>query len=221
MALLASALVTGLLGSVHCAGMCGPLALAVACGRPEAAGRRLALFAVGKTFTYVLLGLAAGTLGTAAVGWASPGRTAGVVALVAGTLMIAFGLHTLTRRARPAARPSALGALMARVLSARRPEAPLLAGSLAGLLPCGLVYAMVAQALAAGSALAGGLVMASFGLGTAPSVVAAGWLGSRLGVRHRRLGEWLAAAAVVLMGALAVWRGLRVLLGAEPPCDHG
>jgi uncharacterized protein len=214
--LLGAALVTGLLGSMHCIGMCGPLALAVACGKRGGETGRLLLFVIGKAGTYVGLGAAAGAVG-AAFGQAAMGsKAAAVVALVAGTLMIALGFQSAWRlRPVKASGPSGLGSLLARVLERGGRLAPLLAGLLAGFLPCGLVYAMVARAVATGSVAMGGLVMAAFGVGTAPALVAAGWLGSRLSGRSRRLGEWIAAAAVIIMGLMVLWRGLKFLM-ADP-----
>ena len=222
--LLGAALVMGLLGSLHCIGMCGPLALAVACGRQGGETGRLLLYVTGKAATYVALGAAAGTLG-AAFGHDSMGPKAGaIVALVAGTLMVAFGFQSAWKlRPVRAGGPSRIGNLLGRVLERRGRSAPFLAGVLTGFLPCGLLYAMIAQAVATGSAAFGALVMASFGLGTAPSLVAAGWIGSRLGGRSRRLGEWIAAAAVIVMGLMVILRGVRFLLAdpdaaADQPC---
>ena len=219
--LLGAALVAGLFGSLHCIGMCGPLALAVACGRKGGETARLVLFVTGKAGTYVALGAAAGTVG-AAFGHASMGpKAAGIVALVAGTLMVAFGFQSAWRlRPVHAGGPSRIGNLLGRVLERRGRSAPFLAGVLAGFLPCGLLYAMIAQAVAAGSTALGGLVMASFGLGTAPSLIAAGWIGSRFSARSRRLGEWVAASAVILMGLMVVWRGVKFLLADPGAAAH-
>lgn len=151
-----------------------------------------------------------------------------MLALLVGIAMIGIGGHALWRRIRPSVAggngSGAVGTLLKAVLSSRGPAAPLFAGLLAGLLPCGLVYAMIAQSLTAGTTVGGGLVMAAFGLGTAPSLMAAGGLGRTLGGRARAWGESLAALSVVAMGSVALWRGLAVLLdasGAGGCCHHG
>ncbi|MDF1563654.1 MAG: sulfite exporter TauE/SafE family protein [Deltaproteobacteria bacterium] len=217
---MVAAATTGLLGSLHCAGMCGPLALAIGTGSDHPLGRLL-LFVTGKAGTYAILGTIAGLLG-AAFGAASSKTVLGEsglawVALVAGTLMIGLGVQNLWRRLapRPGSRPSAISLLLGKVLRTRSPWSPVVAGALTGLLPCGLTWAMTAQALAAGSALSGALVMAAFGAGTAPAMVVSGWLGSRLSGTSRRQGEILAASAVIAMGAVAIWRGV-MILSADP-----
>ncbi len=222
-----SALTIGLLGSLHCAGMCGPLCVAVACAGPERSGQRLGLFVAGKAVTYFVLGVVAATVGAAFGSTALGTRPFAVLAVGAGVGMVLFGAHALGRFAVPrkTARPGPLSVLISSVLGgpwARRTGAAGVAGLLAGLLPCGLVYAMTAQSLVVGVPLWGGLLMVAFGLGTAPSLLTAGWLSSRVNGRARRVGELLAASGVVVMGVLAAWRGVAMLMAASstPPCCH-
>lgn len=226
--LLLSSFTVGLLGSLHCAGMCGPLAVAVSCG--GGAGRpatRLSAFLAGKLGTYTALGAAAGTVGSAFGARQLGPRAFAVLAVAAGAVMLALGARTLWQKAAPLVRlgapgPGPVSTLLAAALRTRGQAAPLAAGVLAGLLPCGLVWAMVARSLTAGPAAAGGLVMAAFGLGTVPSLAAAG-LVSRLATgRVRRLGEVAAAAAVVAMGVIGIWRGVSWFLtpGSCPFCHH-
>jgi uncharacterized protein len=220
-----SALLIGLLGSLHCVGMCGPLAVAVGAAGKSGAGRRLLLWLLGKGLTYLILGVAAGTIGSA-FGGPGLGQTGlGILGIVAGTGMMAIGGAALWRRVRPqlSGSPGPVGTLMQSVLGARHPLAPLAVGSLTGLLPCGLVYAMVTQALATGSAFAGGVVMLSFGVGTAPSLLAMGWSTRLLTGRTRRWGEAVAALAVVVMGLIVLWRGISYLASPDgaPDCCGG
>ncbi len=225
--LLASALVVGLLGSLHCVGMCGPLAVAVACGGARQSGVRLALWIVGKAATYLGLGVVAGLVG-AAFGASGVGtRPFAIVGVGAGVLMVIFGGSALWRIAVPRrqGKPGPLSVLLSATLrgpSAARPWTALVAGLLTGLLPCGLVYAMTAQAVAVGSPLWGGVLMAVFGLGTAPSLLATGLVSRLLSGRVRRAGEILAASAVILMGVMVTYRGVAMLLmdSGSPPCCH-
>ncbi|MHB8876702.1 MAG: sulfite exporter TauE/SafE family protein [Myxococcaceae bacterium] len=217
--LLLSSFTVGLLGSLHCA-------VAVACGKTSHAGGRLVAFVAGKLGTYAVLGLSAATVGSA---FGSPRlgpRGFAVLALVAGATMAFLGARTLWRRLVPPARPGApgpLATLLAAALRAPGGAAPFLAGVLAGLLPCGLVWAMVAHSLTAGPAPAGALVMVAFGLGTTPSLLAAGWVSRLATVRTRRLGEVAAATAVMLMGLMGLWRGASALLlpAGCPGCHPG
>jgi sulfite exporter TauE/SafE len=224
--LLLSALTVGFLGSLHCAGMCGPLVLAVACARvDEPAPGRVLAFLGGKLGTYVVLGAAAGVLGSALGGPAMGPRSLAGLAIAVGVFMMAMGARTLWRRFVPAGRfgpPGPVATLLSAALRTRGPLAPVLAGSLAGLLPCGLVWAMVARSLTAGTPAAGALMMAAFGLGTSPSLFATGVVSRLATGRLRRYGEVAAAVAVVAMGALVVWRGVNALLVPDgcPRCHH-
>lgn len=223
--LCAAALAVGLLGSFHCAGMCGPLAIAVACGRPCATKERLVLFVTGKGLTYVLLGAVAGTFGAGLSSAGFGNRAAAVVALAAGVAMLGFGISSVRGRF-PSMRPnhpSSVSVLISHLMAGQGQLTPLAAGLLAGLLPCGLVHGMLAQSMAAVGAWRGSLVMLAFGLGCSPSVLAAGWLCGRIGIRSRLFAEWLGAGAVVAMGMIALWRGLAVLLAdssAAASCGH-
>lgn len=225
--LLLASLTIGLLGSLHCAGMCGPLAVAVSCSAPAASpGGRLGAFVFGKLVTYVLLGVAAATIGSA---FGSPRlgeRAFAALALVAGGAMAFYGARTLWLRVAPASRlgsPGPVATLLSAALRSRGPAAPFFAGALAGLLPCGLVWAMVARSLTVGGALGGALVMGAFGLGTAPSLVAAGWVSRIATGKARRYGEVAAAAAVLVMGLIGIWRGANAFLspGSCPAHPNG
>jgi hypothetical protein len=224
-ALVLSSFTVGLLGSLHCAGMCGPLAVAVGCsGCPaRSPAGRLAPFLGGKLLAYAALGLAAGLLGSAFGARAMGPRALAVLALVSGAAMAVLGGLALWRRVRPprAGGPGPVATLLTAALRSRSPAAPLGAGVLAALLPCGLVWAMVARSLAAGTPLAAALSMAAFGLGTSPSLAAAGWVGSVASGRIRRFGEVGAAAVVVLIGLWGMVRGVAGLVAPGCPLCHG
>lgn len=220
------AFLTGLFGSLHCLGMCGPLAAAIGGASARRPGRKMAEFLAGKLCSYAGLGALAGSLGAAfgSEGAGGP-RVLGAVAVLSGTLMIWLGLDGMRGPMghRPGARPSAAGVVMAHLLRTGGRAAPFLAGALAGLLPCGPVQAMLAQGVALGSAWGGAGVMLAFGAGTSPALAAAGLLGGRVTGRWRRTGETLAALAVIAMGALAIARGLAALSaapGVPAGCCH-
>jgi len=224
-ALLWSSAVIGLLGSLHCAGMCGPLAAAVGCAGcpPGSPAGRIAPFLSGKLAAYALLGLAAGVVGSAFGARGMGPRAFALLALVAGAAMATLGILALWHRALPArtAAPGPVSILLSAALRSRSPAAPFGAGVLAALLPCGLVWAMVARSLTASTPLAAALSMAAFGLGTTPSLAAAGWVGALASGRVRRWGEAGAAAAVVLMGLVGMARGVAGLVAPGCPFCHG
>ena len=208
-------LVTGLLGSLHCVGMCGGFALAL--GRPARGPIRrfapLGAFLLGKAATYVLLGAVAGLFGAAVVrsGWFAPAQA--VLAVVAGVLMIWAGLQIagvvpelpLSRLFGPS---SPHGRAARAVSNARGPAAPFAMGSLAGLLPCPLVYAFLAAALATGSMLSAMGTMAILGLASAPALFLVASVGAAVSPFLRARVIRVSGAVVVLLGVVTVLRGL-------------
>ncbi|MEI6342968.1 MAG: sulfite exporter TauE/SafE family protein [Verrucomicrobiota bacterium] len=203
-----AALVLGLAGSLHCAGMCGPLALALPHpGRGMGgfvAGRLL--YQAGRLLTYMLMGLASGALGhgLSMVGvqrW---------VSLTAGLLLLS-GL-VATAWARPAAW---MGRWTLRIkgwlgwsLRRRTMGSLLVLGLVNGLLPCGLVYAAAALAATAGGVWAGMGSMALFGLGTIPVMLGLGLGGRAFPASWRLRLSSMLPASLAAVGLLLVLRGM-------------
>jgi uncharacterized protein len=182
----AAALVAGLAGSGHCLAMCGGIAgaLAVRDGGPQAsASSRLVLalaYNVARIASYTVAGALAGLLGGALLQSVNVAPLSVAFRVLAGAIMIAaagrllFGWRLLDPLEAAGSR------LWRRVLpgagrSARRPG---VAGAIGlglawGWLPCGLSYSMLLLAATTASAASGALVMAAFGAGTLPAMVAA------------------------------------------------
>jgi uncharacterized protein len=210
--LVTAVLFASLLGSLHCAGMCGAfLALAVGAepGRP-APWTAQATYHLGRLITYVTLGVAAGAVGKALN---LAGTLAGIVPLataLAGALMVGFGVVALLRLkgvAVPELRPPAV----LRSLSSRGHRAalaqsahvrPLLIGLLTTLLPCGWLYAFVITAAGTGSPAWGAAAMASFWVGTLPVMVTLG-TGLRFGLGA--LGNRLPTLTCLALIAVGLW----------------
>ena len=203
-----TAFLLGLAGSLHCAGMCGPLLLSLPMGDGgigRLAVRRL-IYHAGRVLTYGLLGVVFGFLGQA-LGLAGLQRW---VSLGAGILILA-GLFAWPARVgiRWAARPvgwlkSAFGGL----LRQRSGGAQFLLGGLNGLLPCGLVYVACASASATGGWWRGLEYMVVFGLGTLPMLFGLGLAGRYLhGWLQPRL-RFFVPVCLAAMAALLILRGL-------------
>lgn len=223
-ALALSVFVAALLGSVHCAGMCGSFAC-LASGTHGASGTDLSdpaqrhaarqstvAYNLGRLVSYMLLGAIAGAAGAglnelgAVAGFARP------AAVVAGVLLMLWGLTTLLGtlgvRLPAVAVPPALATAIARGVRAVRAYPPVMRGLALGVLtaalPCGWLYAFVATSAAAGSALGGALVMAAFWSGTVPMMAAVGLGAQRLlGPARKHLPAFTASVLIVL-GALTV-----------------
>lgn len=208
-------LLTGLLGSLHCVGMCGGFVLAL--DRPgRVPWRRLGVqgsFLLGKATTYVLLGALAGLLGTALARAPWLAAAQGVLAVVAGVAMVLAGLQLLGwLKAFPVGSLFGPGSAFERasqaVAQARSAAAPYALGALTGLLPCPLVYAFLASALATGSLGQAMLVMAVLGLASMPALLLVVLLGAILRPQRRVALVRSAGVVVVLLGLVTVVRGV-------------
>ena len=229
----------GLISSLHCVQMCGPIVLSYSVALDQAkrsAGRAPSSFVfghlaynAGRILTYSALGAAAGLAGKT-VGLV--GRLAGItsaLAIVGGVLMLIAGLVMFG--AFPAVR--VFGGNFFRITSGFvRPLSKLIAsasvgsrfllGLALGLLPCGLIYAALLRALATGSAFWGAATMAAFGVGTAGALLVVGVFSSAIRGRLNRWGTQLAAVGVMAMGALLIVRGTMpgILAGAHAHACH-
>ena len=202
----------GLLGSFHCVGMCGAIALALpGAGGPR--GRYVAgrvLYNLGRVTTYALLGAGAGVLGQGLqlAGWQQS------LSLLSGGLILLL-VVTPERYLGRAAGFLDLDVVLAKVKSRlayfyQQPSLSALytTGLLNGLLPCGLVYLALAGALSAPGVAGAAAYMALFGLGTLPLMLALSLSGQLVPLRWRgRLRQAVPVLAMVLAGLFIV-RGL-------------
>ncbi len=214
--------VTGLLGSLHCVGMCGGFVLSI--DRPgRLPWRRIgaqALFHAGKGLTYVLLGGVVGLAGAALVRSAWFGAAQGVLAVVAGVLMVLAGFQLLgLLREMPFGAlfgPTSPYARAVRaVVNLRGPMAPFLLGSLTGFLPCPLVYAFLAAGAATGSLLGAMGVMAILAFCSLPALALVAATGAAMRPAFRARFVRAAGAVVLVLGAVTVARGI------APDALHG
>lgn len=235
--LVAPVLAASLVGSLHCAGMCGGF-VAFYVGSDQNAGRDRALahlaYNGGRLVTYAALGALAGWLGAAlnlAGQAAGVGRIAGVIA---GGVMISWGLALLLAAAgvnMPRLRVAqAAHARVVRALGALRGKPPIVRAALIGLsstlLPCGWLYGFAVSAASTGNALDGATVMLAFWLGTVPVLLGLGLGVQTLARRLRRYVPTLSAAALIVVGLTAVLgrldaprtfgRAVQQALGAVP-----
>ncbi|MEM0926738.1 MAG: sulfite exporter TauE/SafE family protein [Planctomycetota bacterium] len=178
-------LTASLLGSMHCVGMCGPLALWAAGAAEGDQGRSstwvaMSLYHLGRLLTYALAGCVAGLIGQL-VDWG--GGTIGVqvmAARVVGFAMVVIGLGKLwgiwqARRQVKELKPSLVGKVLVKlrpfVFSLPVSGRALATGLLTTLLPCGWLYLFALIASGTGSPVHGAIVMAAFWLGSVPALV--------------------------------------------------
>lgn len=220
----AAAFVAGLVTSLHCVGMCGPLSCAWAVGGGKGGSSFVAqtsLYHLGRVASYTLVGSLAGLVGYMPLTWFQKGP--GLVLpwlLVLVFLLVGVGLDSWLPK--PKFLSAALRTIQGRLFRLASSWRALLLGVVTPLLPCGPLYVMFALAMANGSPWKGGEFALAFGLGTLPLLFLAQtqihWLGGRLQPKTMRyLQRGLALAAAVVMA----WR-LRGTLeaGGEPTCCH-
>jgi uncharacterized protein len=198
----------GLMGSAHCAGMCGPLALALPhWGRDQASfvwGRLL--YNLGRITTYALIGGLLGILGQG-MNFAGLQRW---VSLVLGILILG-GLLTaprLTHRTPIVRGTNWLKQRLGKLIQQRGAAAMLGIGLINGLLPCGLVYVAAAAAVTTGSLVGGTGYMLAFGFGTWPMLLAISLFGHKVQFTLRLRLQRLIPVTLAIVGTLLVLRGL-------------
>jgi hypothetical protein len=212
--LAGAVLVASLLGSMHCAGMCGPFVCFYAGADARASAWGHLAYNGGRLVSYLLLGVIAGAVGA---GVQQVGYGVGVsraAASVAGVLMITWGVVQLlvargVRVPMPAPLAGAQQWMAARLRDVRdlAPTArALTVGLLTTLLPCGWLYAFVLTAAGTGSVRDALLVMIMFWIGTLPMMLA-------LGVGVRRLAGPLRDRLPIFSALVLVAIGLYSLSG--------
>ncbi len=177
----------GLLGGVHCAGMCGGIVAALSLQGPRDANGpawtvHLA-YNLGRIASYVIAGALMGALGSLGLLLNDALPVQLILYVVANLMMIALGVYLigvtgalafteragqwLWRRVQPATR---------RFLPVRGPAQAFPLGMLWGWLPCGMVYSVLTMAMATGSVTRGAATLLAFGFGTLPNLMLAGLL---------------------------------------------
>jgi len=203
-----TAFILGLIGSLHCAGMCGPLALALPGASDDTAGFVFgrAAYNLGRITTYCALGLIFGLFGKTLL-------LAGIQRWVSIALGIALIVGLFSSRKLALWKPitllvNLLKSRMSALLRQRSLVSVGLLGLLNGLLPCGLVYVAAAGATATGNVFSGALYMAAFGAGTLPMMLAISLGGKLIPLSLRLKLRAAIPVSVFLLGSLLILRGM-------------
>lgn len=206
------AFLIGLLGSLHCVGMCGPLVLAVPAGKVRSSRwyANRAVYQAGRLSTYAMLGaiIALAGKGIALAGWQQ------VLSVGAGIFLLMLAiLPTQVERwaagnGRVALWLAALRKKLHRFTSRGGWQASLLLGVFNGLLPCGLVYVGLTGAMLTGTLYGGAFWMLAFGLGTLPAMAFVLGAGSLITGKLRSLFRRAMPLAAGFLGLVLIIRGL-------------
>ncbi|SEG71277.1 hypothetical protein SAMN05421877_11510 [Sphingobacterium lactis] len=212
----------GLLGSIHCAVMCGPLLLAVQAGQGiswKTTANKL-LYQLGRILTYGLLGLLLGLIGsTAAIqGWQQG------FSLVTGMILLAIGLFHMFGKSS-----AQLAAFQTKAIQPfakfmgkwlYRPGGSFVAGVLNGVLPCGMVYMALASAVNADSMTNSFLFMVLFGLGTLPLLLVFSFAGNFPKRIFKKGFATVLPVLFIVMGAWFILRGANLDIPYLSPLLH-
>lgn len=215
--MLYTAFTFGLLGSLHCVGMCGPLALALPFGQERGGTGKLLLYNFGRIITYSLLGAMMGFLGQGIflVGLQS------WFTFILGGLLVVMGLFSIQVEFNIWNTPILSGfylqfkAAFAKMVKRTGLPAIFSLGMLNGLLPCGLVYLALAGAMAIGDWMSGTAYMFAFGTGTLPLLLAFTVLGHKTGQRWQRYLRRAYPFIIAAMGLFLIWRAVQFQLPGE------
>jgi uncharacterized protein len=214
MQLIVAAISLGILGSFHCIGMCGPIALAlpVRSASPLKKFLLILVYNSGRVITYSAFGLLAGIAGKGFV----TGGYQQALSIIIGAILLTWAIAPSTL-ARLSATNKYLYTFYGRLRSAlsglfikKGIAALLFTGILNGLLPCGLVYMALAMAMATGSVATGAIFMALFGAGTIPVMMTLPLAGSLITTGFR---SWIRKSMRPLIAATAlllIIRGLNL-----------
>lgn len=210
MTYLISAILLGFLGSFHCIGMCGPIALTLPVHHLQG-GKKMAgilLYNAGRVTAYMLMGLVFGWLGRQFYigGWQQG------LSIALGLLLLAsvFFHRFLPRMPRFAIWQGKVKQILGHLLAKQQFHTLFGIGFFNGFLPCGLVYIGIAGALATGDILQGALFMGAFGAGTMPAMIAVSWFGQLITLQWRTRLRRMIPVMVSLMAVLLILRGLNL-----------
>jgi len=225
---LAAALITGVLGSAHCFGMCGGISGLFAVNASVTTLRaqipKAIMYNLGRVLTYAILGGLVALLGKTTVElipkMAAPVRLASGILIILVGLQLAFGWRILAplentgariwKRVAPAAKGLVPVETMAQALGL---------GIIWGWLPCGLVYSVLLLAATTTDVVSGALVMIAFGLGTMPAMLATGVSASKLAqfMSGKRVGAGL---LIVVLGLATIAMPVMKLTGTQEHSGH-
>lgn len=221
-----SAFIVGLLGGVHCIGMCGGIVSALTFGLPEAKRSSVlsqlpfqVAYNLGRLISYVIAGAIMGGLGVLLAGMMPMQLAQQTLLILAGVFMVLLGLY-LAGWWMVLNRVERLGGLLwqrlepisRRLMPVQSPGRAFVIGMLWGWLPCGLVYTMLINAVSAGGALQGAGLMFAFALGTLPNLLAIGLLaGAAARLARSDTARKVAGITVMLFGIYTLWSAIRLI----------
>ena len=210
--MLWSAFIFGILGSLHCVGMCGPIAFMLPVNRENSIKKwaQIGTYHFGRILSYSLIGLFFGLMGKGLYIFGLQQQ----LSIIIGVLMIVvvllpvklFNRYNFSGPIHKCI--SKIKSALGKELKKKTADTFLTIGFLNGFLPCGLVYMAVFASMGMQNAVQGSLYMALFGLGTIPLMTSAIYLGKFLNLKVKNRIQKAVPVLVVVIGLLFIVRGL-------------
>lgn len=208
-----AALVLGLASNFHCIGMCGPIAMAIPLDRSS--NFRLISgilqYNLGRILVYGLLGAIIGIFGLSI-------QTIGFLqwmSIIIGITLIVYAWRKYLANLLPSIRLSFsvnqyINKSIGKIIRSKSPFKLLGLGALNGLLPCGMVFAALLNALVAGNSFNSAVAMMIFGAGTLPAMIAVAYLANKMGAKLRIKMNKAVPYLLTVVGLLIVLRGMNL-----------
>jgi uncharacterized protein len=206
------AFLIGVVGSLHCIGMCGPIALALPVPQDKNRFVGIMLYNLGRITTYGLLGLLFGSFGSLFI-------MAGLqqfLSVTAGITLLIIFLLSVTKHSN-----SFFVGWLNKIISPLKNQMRIylkeysflslfVIGILNGLLPCGLVYLSIIGAVTTGSSIDGAAYMIVFGMGTIPAMFLVGFWGSKISFEWRFKVSRFIPYMIGILAVMFILRGMNL-----------
>jgi sulfite exporter TauE/SafE len=211
--ILLKGLILGLASSFHCVGMCGPIAMAIPVNRKSTLTilSGVLQYNLGRILTYAWLGFIIGSIGITIdtfgfLQWLS---------IFAGIFMILYAWRKWITVRLSASLPSVglnrfVSKNMGKLIGSQIPFKLSLLGMLNGLLPCGMVYVGLMNALIAGSPVNSAMAMFAFGIGTLATMILVGFAANKISLKMRQKMNKLVPYMLTIVGVLIILRGMNL-----------
>ena len=205
----------GLIGSVHCIGMCGPLVMALPISQQThfQKWQSILLYHAGKISSYAVLGILLGMFGSQLPLYGAQEN----LSIVMGSIMLLYVVYVFVIKPKLIPRFLQFNLLytfivkkMGQLFQRKNRAVFYLIGILNGLLPCGMIYVALTSALATQNILQGGLIMTFFGIGTMPALIMVAIGGQYFGITIRKKIQNLLPIFIFTVGVLLILRGMNL-----------
>tara|TARA_R110002051_G_scaffold48308_2_gene95374 strand:- start:126999 stop:127703 length:705 start_codon:yes stop_codon:yes gene_type:complete len=210
--MLLSALILGLMGSLHCVGMCGPIAFMLPVDQTNNYKKfcQIFIYHFGRLMAYSIIGLLFGLLGKGlSIFGIQQNLSIAIGVIMILIVLIPYKTFNKYNFSKPIYKIiSKVKNQLGKELKKKSPDTFLTIGFLNGFLPCGLVYMALFGAIAMGNAVQGSLYMILFGLGTVPLMTTAIYFSGLLKGGVRQKVQKAIPVFVVVIGLLFIIRGL-------------